>query len=410
MIPVSRLLVCLALMLIAASASARARSNAHTRLKTPNGNEQLALADLNGDGKKEFIGWTQEYTGFEISVMSADSPWQQMARLDVRGNSAYFGHYIKSFFTGYFDSTTQESICFYTQNPNNYGYIPRVFCFMLSYGSLVETSSYTAPPEWMIDSKYAVGDFDGNGYDEVLIYRQNGRDLHVLKYNQRFPNYTTYGFSRMASFDYGNLAGFDWTGGVEFHVGNIVDYPNEGRRDDLLVFNVSTRQIARYDSRLYNGMTTFWWAYTSASVVGGNEEVMVAEANGDGLEDLILHDIWYGNTRFLNAADYTLPALKGGRLGSRLSSGNIPRFSTPTENYLFFGILSRASAEPTYENLRDDALVYIPGERNYLRYDNAWESASCAPYQPCYTGTQTWWWNHTMPIDWMQGQMGITRW
>jgi hypothetical protein len=409
MISIARPMLCLAALLVTSTAAARSPSNSHTRLKTPHG-EQLALADLDGDGRKEFVGWTQDQYGFEISVMSPDSPWTRRARFDSHGNASYFGNYIRSFFTGRFDSTTQESVCFYTQNPNNYGYIPRIYCFRMQNGTLVETSNLTAPPQWQYDSKYAVGDFDGNGFDEVLIYRQNGRDLHILKYNQQFLGYTEYGFSRW-NFDYGNLAQFNWEGGVEFHVGNLADYENEGRRDDLLVFNVTTRQLARYDARLWNGNTTFWWAYTSASVVTANEEVLVAEANGDGLEDLILHDIWYGNTRFLNAGDANLPALRGGMVSSRMSSGNIPRFSTPTENYLFFGILSRASSEPTFENLRDDALVYVVNDRTYYRYDNVVEQNSCPPYYPnCTLRTQTYWWVYSMPIDWMQGQMGITYW
>jgi hypothetical protein len=382
--------LCLTALLLATAAAARSKSNSYTQLKTPHG-EQLVLADLDGDGLKEFVGWSQSSGRFQLSAMGPDRALD--AWFDSTGKDQFDGVYIRTFFTGYFDSHARESVCFYAPSINLYP--PRIFCFMKSGATFVPTSVFQAPGEWSYDSKYAVGDFDGDSFDEVLVYAKDGEDLAILKYNQLGYQY---GFSRW-NIDYGNLAHFRWPGGVQIFTGHISQYPNEGVRDHVLVFNTTTRQVALYQARQYNGSTTFWWAFTSASVVGANEEVRMADVNGDGFDDLVLHDIWYGGTRFLNADNWTLPPVPS------TSSGQIPRFPTETENHLYFGILDRNSST-TSEGRRDDALVWT-GDGYYNRYDTTL-SKGCSPFSCTYIPSYKW--VDKLSIETMRTLMGLSSW
>ena len=83
----------------------------------------------------------------------------------------------------------------------------------LPHLELVQTfgSGLTAPPAWQQTHAYTVGDFDGDGLDELLTYNgSNGSDVMVFEYN---PSATFQGFWNKSEFDRGSLASFEASSG-----------------------------------------------------------------------------------------------------------------------------------------------------------------------------------------------------
>jgi hypothetical protein len=376
----------------AGDASARTHFNSLTRMRT-SAYKNLSLADVNGDGRADLVGFTQDEYGFKISVGSADWPNPLMASFDSHGVAGWGGIHIDKIFTGHFDSPTRESVCFRSKTNGYDPYWESIYCFVL-YGSsstLSPTSSDPSPHTWDPGDAYAVGDVDGNGYDELLVYSPwNIRSLDVYDY----AHGPAQGFWHH-DFDLGNLPA-SWSGNfTELYVGDFADFgvDGSGRRDDLLIYNRSTGELQRLDSRVAGGKTVYWVAWNTFGTVQANEEIGVADADGNGFEDLILHDTQNGLVRFLTTL-WPVNALPYGQP----EQGQIPTtFTTPFGSRIYWGLMKYHAGEGGNTNTRDDAFVYFPGSDSYSRYDARF-----------YNGVRTYWWYYTKPVSAIKAALGMT--
>lgn len=405
-----RLLTITALVLAASPAAAKTHFNSREKLFTnasaspPHRN--LILADMDGDGRKDLVGYTQDAWGWEISVGDATSQNTPLkARLDSHGDPAFRMSNgsvvsIDRVFAGHFTSSLREDVCFRSVANGYYWDSGRIYCFMMSGGALVQTagSSLSAPPAWQQTHAYTVGDFDGDGLDELLTYNgSNGGDAMVFEYT---PSGSLQGFWNKSDFDRGNLAGFYAPGAITMFVGNFADHSGEGRRDDLFVFNHTTRNAWVFHARRDGaGKTTFWVrSNVTGSLTSGNEWPTIADADGNGFEDLILHDRYYGNLRFLSLGDFShfqpLP------YGSPVQ-GQLPWFGSATEHYLFFAELT-TFAEGGGSERRDDVLAFIVPWNQYRAYDARFCASGCG------SPMKTYWWRWSSAISTMLANLQMT--
>ncbi len=374
--------------LIAPTVAARSRSNSQTQLPGP-----FLLADVDGDGRNDFVAYWKVGSP-QLATGSTSYPIRQYARMDLNGILAWAYISIDKIWAGRFADPLKDSICFRAKTGSAW-YPQNIYCFQQSTGTfgtlLLETGSGPAPVEWASEDEFLVGDFDGDGYDELLTYNPNGSagaNIHIFKYNR------VSGKFEIGPFDLGNLKGFTWPGMLEFHAGRFASFSGEGTRDDLLIFNRSTRQVARFDARLYGSTNTFWWAFTSASVVQSAEEVRVADADGDGRDDLVLHGYYSGVNRFLSMSNFNLPALPA----DQPNSGQLPSFFS-LENHIYFGLMKNFPGEGGSTNSRDDVLVYFPGSGGLSKYD--------ARYWP---PSRTYWWDYSVNRSYIPSALGIVQW
>jgi hypothetical protein len=265
-----------------------------------------------------------------------------------------------------------------------------VYCFELYGSTLIESigSGFTVPTAWLAGRQLITGDFDGDGFDELLTYDgSTGADARMWEWNQPAGIPSDRGFSAKLDFDAANLSGLSSPGGIVMYAGNFANFSGEGVRDDLLVYNLTTRDSWVFHSRYAGGKTVFWGLYGPwGPLTTGAEEISVADADGDGYEDLITHDTQYGNNRFRSLQTSTLLAPLA---WAHPDSGNLPTFGSPNETHLYFAKMSYFPGEGGNTNTRDDVWLFDVPANYYRRYDARFCDPSWSGC-PSY-GLQTYW-------------------
>lgn len=284
-------------LLVPLTASATVRDSS-TRYRPWN----LGLADINGDGVLDWIGQDDQqdydvdlYAGSGIDITYILSGW--VGR----------DHIMKPLYTitGHFWNTARLDTCGVSQTslvwPNKL-----VNCFEVYRGALYHFgSAHGATGNEIINDLpfrpdatselrgYTVGDFDGDGYDEILTYnRFNGTEVRLYRYDRPAGRFTL-----NTSFALGDLAAFNVPGGVEMLAANFHD-PDGARRDDLVVYSRSTRVLWGYRSLLVSGQKTFGANWQAALTFGSQHQLIVANVNGDAHDDLVVVDTTTGVTQF----------------------------------------------------------------------------------------------------------------
>jgi hypothetical protein len=291
--------------------AAEARSRDHSGRVRPQG---LGRADVDGDGIADWVGIDTERQG-SVNVYLGSNRDFYITRLT--GGATGFSNvtYPRYTITGHFQSRTKDDICVFSMLYLGWAQ-PRLDCYtynapyqMYGFGNVSAGSG--GDMHWALPMQiesasapqgYAVGDFDGDGFDEIVTYdHAAGANIKFWRYNP--PTGT---FVQNPNIDIGNLGGLSWPGGVELRSGELSGPDASGaRRDDLLVFNRSNRQASMYWSALSGNHQVFWWAYTWSTPVTTDEDFEVASADGDACDDLISMNHNTGAMRFLELCDWS---------------------------------------------------------------------------------------------------------
>jgi hypothetical protein len=149
---------------------------------------------------------------------------------------------------------------------------------------------FTQPNFIGADEDPIVGDFDGDGAEDLMIYKPSNGAIRF------FSIEGTAVFKQNTQFTLGNMAGRDLKN-KQILVG---EFGQAVGRKDVVVVDKSTGQFTRFDAATEaNGTKTFWWAFTTnASLFSPNDQICVANLDGSDRDGIIIRN---GNT-----GNYTL--------------------------------------------------------------------------------------------------------
>jgi hypothetical protein len=324
-----------------------------TGVRTRGSNTQLAipqnllLADVNADGITDFL----QYSSNKLFASKTDFNKTGILHL-------YLRRPIKRVLTGDFHGDRNNQICAILDDNS-----------MQCYGISTDRTAlwwWFTQGSFVADNEDAiVGDFDGDGRDDVLVYPRSGGAFRL--YSVKGSAF----FAATPSYSQGNLSGVN-ASGMQVRAG---DFNGDGR-DDVMIVNPS-RQILYYGSVFDGTNNTFWWAFTTnGGFVGSNDQVTVARIDDDARDDVVLHDRVSGATRFyrMQYASGNLPAITNVTTGQISPVGN---------SQIFWGYMHGPLFETGAAN-RDDALVYDQTRNMFVRSDARWSGSQL-----------TYWWAYT---------------
>ncbi len=313
-----------------------------TPKRTQGSNSQLAipqnlvLADIDGDGISDFV----QYSSNKVFVSKTN--------FEKTGILHHYQHRpIKRMITGDFHHDNYDQTCLITDDNAFvcFGTSPAhdELWWWFTQGSFVGDNEDTI-----------VGDFDGDGRDDILVYSRSGGNIRLYSIKGDFIFESTPGWKA------GNLDGA-LEAGLQLRAG---DFNGDGR-DDLLIVNHGGQAI-RYDSAFDGTYNTFWWAFTSrGDIVKQDDQVTAARIDDNTTADVILRSRSTGATRFfqLEWADGDLPPI------TNVSSGQL---NQDANSLLFWGAVHGNLGEPG-ATTREDAMVYNLDSNMFIRSDARWD-------------------------------------
>lgn len=313
------------------------------------------LSDFNADGITDLI----RFAATQIYVNATDFGLTPVMNWST-------GRPIRRLITGDFHGDHYDQVCAILDD----GSMP---CYGISTDRKAGWWWFTQGAIASATEDTIVGDFDGDGRDDVFVYNRNigAMRMYAMKGD--------YFLDPMPKFSPGNLTGLP--GGLQIRAG---DFGGDGR-DDLMVIN-GYGQVLSYASVFDGTNNTFWWAFTSAGgVVGPGDQVTVARIDNDAVDDFVVRTRSTGATRFHhldwnNGHPSQITSIPTGQID--ISGNSVIRFGS------YRGVLGEPGGY-----YRDDALVFQLGIAGLVRSDARW-SGSQYTYWWAYT-----WYDNPLPVS-----------
>jgi hypothetical protein len=316
----------------------------------------LYLGDFDGDGVEEVA----QINGAHLSIFRSD--FELSPRLGHQFAAPVQRLVIGNFNTG--DRREQigailndGSIQFFGLSPDR-----TVFWWWMTMPSFIGN-----------DEHYIVGDYDGDGADEIMVFRPSDGRVRMFQIG---PSGF---FEEMPNFQLGNLAGLDLRG-KQILAGGFGD--TFGRKD-ILVIDPHHAQVFRYVSvTLADGVVTFWWAFTTnGGLFGRGDQICAANLNGGWKDGLMIRNIPTGTYRMF-WAEYdngNLLPLQGVSTGQLHVQANAGKMVTAKVRDLGF-------RRERGGRRRDDVLFFDETNRQLIRVDARFDAAA---------NQLTYWWAYT---------------
>jgi hypothetical protein len=225
-----------------------------------------------------------------------------------------------------------------------------------------------------------VGDFDGNGQDDILVYRPSDGRLRMFRLKAEGM------FFEAMPFVLGNLSSHDRVN-KQIRIG---EFGQSSSRSDLLLIDPATRTVKRFDSTIdSSGNVTFWWAFTIPGAYSSSEDATVANIAGQTTDDIACRNRTTGAYRFFKAV-YNNGAL------TPITNVSVGQLPTTAGGRTYWAKASKFNE--TGGAVRDDSF-HINGN-SLVRTDARWSSSA---------QQLTYWWSYsTAPPRYTRRQRLLT--
>jgi hypothetical protein len=316
--------------------AASEHSNSQDRLP-----DNLYFGDIDGDHSADFI----QFSGSKLIVFRADLDGRVLIE-------KFFDYEILRVIVGDFTTCQQhgiDQICVIFVNN-------RLACYYPNAARTDLSLWFTQTNFIAKDEESIIGDFDGDGADDVFVYRPSTGDPRMYSRSSKGV------FQPTADFDFGNLLALDRRNKL-FYAG---EFGGGDDRTDLLVLDTTNGQLFAYvASIIAPGRSAFWWAWTTkAGAVATGDQLTVANIDGGPRDGIAVHSGATGGIRLTRLR--LLPGVGLEQVPS-VDARQLSTYSKPGSRVYFARMkyLSEAGGM-----IRDDALILDEGTRSMTRVDS----------------------------------------
>ncbi|AEE54151.1 FAD-binding protein [Haliscomenobacter hydrossis] len=228
------------------------------------------------------------------------------------------------------------------------------------------------------DEHSIVGDFDGDGADEILLYKAGTGGIRI------FTRMQTGSFSALTNFQLGNLAGRDLRNKQIF----AGDFGQSLRRKDIIVVDKSVGQIMRFDAVTDNGgVNTFWWAFTTnANIFQPNDQVCVANISSGERDEILIRNYETGQYRL-----FAVESVNGSlQQIQNVNVGQLPVL--PRQGKILPALIRERHLRNEFGGLRrSDILLWLDSNKEIIRTDARYDGVfltywwAYGPLNPCFS-------------------------
>ncbi len=281
--------------------------------------DRLHVGDFNGDGRDDLFianltNWSIPYvvvlrstgTGFEF-VRRYDA---NMPGWEMRGGDR--------FQIGDFDNDGRDDVIVF--NGDNWS-IPYLGMLRSTGSGLAMARRYDANmPGWEMrrGDKHAIGDFDNDGRDDVIVF--NGENWSIAYLGMLRSTGSALSMARRYD---ANMPGWEMRRGDKHFVG---DFDNDGR-DDLYVFNGDNWSVAYLGMLRSTGSALSMARRYDENAPGWQmrrgDKHFIADINGDGRDDLYVYNSDNWSTQYLGALRSNGSSLSGSWQDDWIGSWNL---------------------------------------------------------------------------------------
>jgi hypothetical protein len=298
----------------------------------------MYFGDFDADGKVDYL----QYRGNRVFATRAAFEQSEISHV-------YLGLEVERIIVGDFYGAGWDQFCVSTSD----GWLR---CYGIDPNKGSEFRFWFQQRTPFTDAEDVVaGDFDGDGRDELFQYNRETGDTRMFEVNNTnfFDLKTTWERTNFAKAGSLNIR---WRAG---------DFDGDGD-DDLIAMN-SSNQVLAFRRVYSEGMTKFWWWFTTVgNFINNNEEVHLGRVNDDLSDDLIIHDRVTGAIRFHRVA------YDNGRPASlNIDKGQL-RISANTQLQVSWGHAARGE---TGGNTRDDIFIHDQDNGYVYKYEARWSPA-----------------------------------
>ncbi|MFD2932325.1 M64 family metallopeptidase [Spirosoma flavum] len=250
-------------------------------------NDQFYIGDFNGDGKDEVaifngVDWSMEYLG--LLADDGHNGLKLIARYD---NSMPNWDFKKNdkFYVSDFNGDGKKDLIVFNGADWSIPYLGMLQSSGTGFNVIQRYDANLANWQMTKGDKFYVGDFDGNGKDDLYVF--NGDNWSIPYLSMLRSNGTSY--TMVHRYD-ANLAGWQMTKGDKFYVG---DFNGDGKAD-IYVSNGQNWNIAYLAMMASNGTSLTMVRRYDGNAPGWqmrkNDQYFVGDINGDNKADLFVYN------------------------------------------------------------------------------------------------------------------------
>jgi hypothetical protein len=316
--------------------ASQARVKSNTQVQLP---ENLYLGDLNGDGIDDFI---------QVSGSAGSGNHNRIMVFGTNANNTGMMHlYLSSdvvkLFTGNFMLKTEpnygpDQLCVTTATG-------LLNCYLTKDGSTL-SQMWSQPDPTLPDEQVIVGDFDGNGADDLLLYRPAEGAFRMFTRTSGTQAETT--FSAMSGFSPGGLGSGNLLN-LQLRAGQFASTLGA---DGLIAYDPQTGEVSYFNPVFSGANKTFATVFNGLAgntfPPGPNVETIATGRIQAGTTDgILLRNVGTGAYRFFNAASSRLQLTPI----SGVVAGDLPAATGVGATFVFARLGNSG-------NVRDDTLFF----------------------------------------------------